>query len=255
LSPWGFEVGKPEDLIQNPAYQRGLFQIHDEASQLISLMMNSRPGQRILDLNAGEGQNALAISAMMRNKGSLFVYDPDQKKMKAFKERAAKAGIDNFRILTDSQIAEVKSLDAALIAAPSSGSGALAYNPELKWKFNKDELPRIQKLQAALLREGARKLKLGGYLIYATHSLSKSENEMQLDHFIKSTHSSFRIVPASQYLKENVLPYAHNFFNFTMDEKLLASLLEQDPYIFMSPDIHSTKGSFIGIIQRIRIST
>ncbi|MBN8555942.1 MAG: RsmB/NOP family class I SAM-dependent RNA methyltransferase [Deltaproteobacteria bacterium] len=255
MSPWAFEVPKSEEVYTHPTYERGLYDFQDEASQLISLLVNARPGQRVLDLCAGEGDTSLALSFMMKNKGSLFVYDSDPKKTKIFKEKATRAGIDNYRILTDSQIAEVKSLDAVLIHAPSSGLGALGAHPETKWKFHKEDLPRIHRLQAALLREGARKLKLGGYLVYATSTLNKTENEMQIEHFLKSTHNSYRLVPITSFMKDFLVPYLENFLQFKWDEKTFSSLMEFDPYFVMSPDMHGTNGTFAAIIQRTRIST
>jgi 16S rRNA C967 or C1407 C5-methylase (RsmB/RsmF family) len=175
--------------------------------------------------------------------------------MKTFKDKATRAGVDNFRILSDSHISEVKGLDSVLVEAPSSHLGAIGAHPEAKWRFHKEDLGRIQKVQAALLREGARKLKLGGFLIYATNTLNKSENEMQIEHFLRSTHNSYRLVPALSYLKESIVPYVTNFFNFNWDEKTLSSFGEFDPYFFLSPDIHGTSGTFAAIIQRTRIST
>jgi 16S rRNA (cytosine967-C5)-methyltransferase len=255
LSPWSFDLGKFEGASNHPAYERGLFEFQEEASQIVSLLVNARAGQRILVLNAGSGDTALAISAMMKNKGSVFVYDADPKKLKVFREKALREGIDNFRILTDSQIAEVKGLDAVLIEAPSSSLGLVGLHPELKWKFHKEEVPRLQKIQAALLREGGRKLKLGGYMIYSTYTLTRSENEEQIDHFLRSSHNSFRLVPTVPYLKEFVLPYITNFFGFSWDEKTLSSFGEFDPYFTLCPDVHGTPGVFAAIIQRTRISS
>ncbi len=255
LTPWSFEVGKPEDLIAHPAYQRGLFEIQDESSQLASLLVNARAGQRILVMNAGQGETALALSSMMRNKGSLFVYDADPKKMKTFKDRADKAGFDNYRILTDAQISEVKSLDSVLIEAPSSSLGVIGKHPEIKWRFHKEELPKLHKIQAALLRESGRKLKLGGYMIYAAYTLNKSETEEQIDHFLRMSHNSFRLVPALAYVKESVHPYCQNFFGFSWDDKTLASFGEFDPFFTVLPDVHASPGLFLAVIQRTRIST
>lgn len=255
LSPWGFEIGKDDDLAKHPIVERGLMEIQDESSQLVALLTNARPGQRVLDLCAGDGSNALAISTMMRNKGSVFVYESDIKRLKGFKERAFRAGIDNFRIVSDSQIAEVKSVDIALVHAPSSGLGDLAHRPELKLKFQKDDLTRLHKLQAALLREGARKLKLGGHIVYATSTLTKSENEAQIENFLRSSHNSYRLIPIYSYLKDYVIPYVTNFFGFQWDEKILQTFAESDPFMVLSPDVHGSTGMFVAILQRSRIST
>lgn len=254
-SPWCFEVQSKQNPTEHPIYARGLFEIEDEASQLISLLLNARPGQRVLDMCAREGDHTLGIGAMMKNKGSLFVYDADPQKLRILKQKTARAGIDNIRILGDNQIGEVKGLDAILIDAPSSGTGLLARQPEIKWRYRKEELPKIQKVQAALLREGARKLKLGGRLIYATSSLSLSENEQQIEHFLKASHNSFRLIPAGEYLREYVIPFVRNFYNFEISEQDLASFLEFNPYFFISPDIHGCNGAFAAVIERTRIST
>jgi 16S rRNA C967 or C1407 C5-methylase (RsmB/RsmF family) len=255
LSPWSFEVGKIDELLSHPVYERGLVDFQDEASQIMSLFTNARPGHRVLDLCAGDGSNSLAIASMMKNKGSLFIYEADSRKLRRFKERAAMAGVDNFRILSDSQIGEVKSLDVVLVNAPSSHLGDLANKPEQKLKFQTDDLPRLHKLQAALLREGARKLKLGGTLIYATTTLNKSENEGQIENFLKSSHNSYRVVSALGNLKDYIIPYLSNFFGFEWEEKALQSMTEADPFFTLSPDVHGGQGLFIAILQRTRIST
>ncbi len=254
LSPFSFDVGADINPTEHPIFERGIFEIEDEASQFASLLVNARPGQRILDLCAREGDHSLGIAAMMKNKGSLFVYDSDPAKTKILKARADRAGLENYRIVTDGQIAEVKSLDAVLVDAPCSGNGLLGRRPEIKWRFKKDDLPKLQKVQAGLLREAARKLKLGGRVIYVTSSLNMSENEAQIEHFLKNSHNSFRLVPGSEYLKNYVLDFVKNFYGLEMDEDLMKSLTTYDPFIFLAPDQLGTNGLFAAVIERIRIS-
>jgi len=253
-SPWAFDLPANINPTDHPAFEKGLYELEDESSQLASLMANARAGQRVLDMSARDGDHTLTLAAMMKNKGSIFVYDSDPMKLKILKQRAQKAGVDNIRILTDTQVGEVKGLDIVLIDAPCSGSGSLARQPELKWRFKKDDLPKLQKLQAALIREGARKLKLGGRLIYVTTSLNRSENEAQIDHFMRQSHNSYRVVPALGYFKECVVPYIKNFFGQTLTEEQIQSFAEADPFMLISPDVHGCNGMFIAIIERIRIS-
>lgn len=255
MSPWAFDVSPQVNPLQSPLYERGLLEVEDEASQLAALLTNARPGQRVLDLCARDGDHTLALAAMMKNKGSLFVYDSDPLKLKSLKARAQRAGVENIRILSDSQVAEVKSLDLVLVDAPSSGSGLLARQPELKWRFKKEELGKIHRLQAALLRESARKLKLGGHLIYVTNSLNRSENEGQIENFLKSAHNSYRLVAASDYLRTYVLPYVKNFYGLEWNEKDLESLLEFEPFLVCSPDRQACNGLFVAILERTRISS
>jgi len=254
FSPWAFDVPASVNPVTHPAFERCLFELEDEASQMATLLVNARPGQRVLDLCAREGDHTLGISAMMRNKGSLFVFDSDPNRLKSLKQRAQRAGVENIRIVGDSQISEVKSLDAVLVDAPCSGSGVLARQPELKWRFRKEDLTKIHKLQAALLREGARKLKLGGRLVYTTSSLNKSENENQIEHFLKQAHHSYRLVPASEYLRGYVVDFVKNFYGLELSEDQLQSFCEADPFFMLTPDVHGCNGMFAAIIERTRIS-
>lgn len=254
-SPFAFDVPNDINPIEHPTFQRALFELEDESSQMAAILVNARPGQRILDLTAREGDHTLSICGMMKNKGSLFVYDADPNRLKVVKERAARAGVENIRIVSDNQIGEVKSLDSVLVDAPCSGSGLLARQPELKWRFKKDDLSKIYRVQAALLREGARKLKLGGHLIYVTSSLNISENEAQIDNFMKNAHSSYRVVPAKEYIQDSVAPYLQNFFGLTLDQSVLDSFSSSEPYFTMFPDVHGTNGMFAAIIERTRISS
>ncbi|TVQ78621.1 MAG: RsmB/NOP family class I SAM-dependent RNA methyltransferase [Bradymonadales bacterium] len=255
FSPWGFDVGSGLNPIQHPLYERGFFEIEDEASQIMALMTNARPGHRVLDLCAREGDHTLNLACMMKNKGSLFVYDADPSKLKVLKARAQRAGVENIRILSDAQVAEVKSLDVVLVDSPSSSSGMVARQPELKWRFKREDLPKIQRLQAALLREAARKLKLGGHLIYATSSLNRSENEAQIENFLKSAHNSYRLVAASEHLRQYVLPFVQNHYGLEWKEDKLAGLLEFDPFLVLAPDLHGCNGLFLAILERTRISS
>lgn len=254
LSPWGFDTQDQAKAAEHPVYERGLFEIEDESSQIASLLLNARPGQRVLDLCAGQGDHTLAVAAMMKNKGSLFVYDADPNKLRVVKVRAERAGVTNIRILNDSQIGELKSLDAILVDAPSSSSGLIARQPEIKWRFKADDLTKIHKLQAALLREASRKLKLGGRLIYTTSSLNLSENEGQIEHFLKSSHNSFKIIPALDFMKEYVVDYVKNFYGLEISDETIMSFGEFDPFFTILPDVHGCNGLFACVIERTRIS-
>ncbi len=255
LSPFAFESESNDNPANHPVHERGIFEIEDEASQFASLLVNARPGQRILDLCAREGDHTLGLAAMMKNKGSLFVYDSDPAKLKVLKARADRAGIENYRIVGEGQISEVKSLDAVLVDAPCSGTGLLGRRPEIKWRFKKDDMPKLHKVQAGLLREAARKLKLGGRIIYTTSSLNLSENEQQIENFLRNSHNSFRLVPGSEYLRNYVVDFVKNFYGLEYSEETLKALTAFDPFIFISPDSHGTNGMFAAIIERIRISS
>ena len=83
-----------------------------------------------------------------------------------------------------------ETFDCVLLDVPCSSTGTLQKNPDIKWSASEKDLLRHLDLQQMLLEEGARVLRPGGVLVYATCSLEPEENEMQAHHFLES-HSSF----------------------------------------------------------------
>ena len=83
-----------------------------------------------------------------------------------------------------------ETFDCVLLDVPCSSTGTLQKNPDIKWSVSEKDLLRHLELQQMLLEEGARVLRPGGVLVYATCSLEPEENEMQAHHFLES-HSSF----------------------------------------------------------------
>ena len=86
-----------------------------------------------------------------------------------------------------------ETFDCVLLDVPCSSTGTLQKNPDIKWSASEKDLLRHLDLQQILLEEGARVLRPGGVLVYATCSLEPEENEIQARHFLES-HSSF--IPA-----------------------------------------------------------
>jgi len=69
LAPDGLRIaategdGRHPNVQVEPAFQRGLFEIQDEGSQLAALMVGAKPGEQVLDLCAGAGGKTLALAA------------------------------------------------------------------------------------------------------------------------------------------------------------------------------------------------
>ena len=54
------------------SFSAGLFEVQDAASQLVSRILNPRPGMRIIDACAGEGSKTLHLAALLENKGKII---------------------------------------------------------------------------------------------------------------------------------------------------------------------------------------
>ena len=101
--------------------------------------------------------------------------------MRDLPERAARAGV-SVKILDD--LSQAGPFDLVLCDVPCSGSGAWRRSPEGKWRLTETALHEICELQQGILSQGARLVRQGGALAYATCSLLKVENAGQVETFL-----------------------------------------------------------------------
>ena len=70
-----------------------------------------------------------------------------------------------------------QSFDRVLVDAPCSGTGTWRRNPDLKIRFNPENLKELLLKQRSILDQASKLIKTGGRLIYATCSILKEENK------------------------------------------------------------------------------
>lgn len=70
-SPNGLRFKRPpiDSLFTHAEFKRGHFEIQDEASQLLAMRVDARPGQTVLDYCGGSGGKSLAFAPFMQNTG------------------------------------------------------------------------------------------------------------------------------------------------------------------------------------------
>lgn len=91
--------------------------------------------------------------------------------------------------------------DRILIDAPCSGWGVIRRNPDLKWRIQPTDGPRLARDQINFLKNAAGWLKPGGTLVYTTCTLNEEENEGVVDRFL-AEHPDFSIEAVQNSLPE-----------------------------------------------------
>jgi 16S rRNA (cytosine967-C5)-methyltransferase len=183
LSPWGLRIAGKPALNKVEAFKRGDFEVQDEGSQLLAMLLDAKRGEMVVDFCAGAGGKTLAIGAGMRSTGRLYAFDTSAGRLDAFKSRLARSGLSNVHpaAIAHERDDRVKRLsgkiDRVLVDAPCTGMGTLRRNPDLKWRQTQTAVDEMTVKQAAILQSAARLLKSGGRLVYATCSVLPQENE------------------------------------------------------------------------------
>jgi len=241
LSSVGIRIKERPSLSALPMLKNGFVEIQDEGSQLVALMVDAKPGQRVIDFCAGAGGKTLAIAAQMNNKGRITACDVLEKRLKRSTERFRRADVHNIEVkpLKDERDPWVKhhkgEFDRVLVDAPCSGTGTWRRNPDARWRLLGPGLENLLPLQARILESASRLVKLGGRLIYATCSLLPEENELQVQTFL-DRNPDFAVVSYGS-LGQHMIPSAHT------------------DYLSLTPAQHGTDGFFAAVMERIKIET
>lgn len=183
-------------------YQAGDFQVQDEASQLVSHLVQPQPGERVLDVCAGLGAKSTHLAQLMENQGTITAVDNQGWKLTRLMENARRLQISCIAPLELDvrELSTVQNLfDRILLDSPCTGLGVLRRNPDIKWKVRPKDFYRLHLLQKQMLDKVAPLLKPGGVLVYATCTLSTEENETTLESFL-SEHPQFYLESARPYL-------------------------------------------------------
>ena len=199
-----------------PAFKEGLYEVQDASSQLVAYYLDVKPGMRVVDTCAGAGGKTLHLASLMENKGQLIAMDIYESKLKQLKIRAKRNGVFNaeFRVIDTTKV--IKRLnekaDRVLIDAPCSGLGVLKRNPDSKWKLQPEFIDNIKKVQEEVLHNYSKIVKPGGKLVYATCSILPSENQEQVQKFLKTEEGKkFKLVK-----DKNIFAHESGFDGFYM---------------------------------------
>ena len=201
FSPFGISFHKPtRPIFETEAFQSGLFQVQDEAAQLVTEILDPKPGERILDACAGLGGKSGHIAQLMKNQGSLIAIDTDNTKLNRLMQEMTRLGVTITETrtldLVKATFADFDNslFDRVLVDAPCSGLGVLRRNPDAKWKHNKKDIARLAIRQQKMLNSAADLVRPGGRLVFAVCSCESRENEDVMTGFLNER-TDFEIVP------------------------------------------------------------
>ena len=82
-----------------------------------------------------------------------------------------------------------RSFDAVLLDAPCSATGTIRRHPDLPFAKDGTGISELIGLQANMLSAAAKRVKLGGRLVFCTCSLIPDEGEVQAENFLKDNNN------------------------------------------------------------------
>lgn len=243
ISPVGITLAKRPALQMNPLYRKGLIEVQDAGSQLVSYAVSPEQHWKILDACAGAGGKSLHLASIQNDRGKIIALDITNKKIKELNKRAHRSG---YKSISAHTIKPNKSMeyisshglpttyDAVLVDAPCSGMGTVKRDPVRKYKLTSDLLKRLTTKQLDILTEYSNYVRKGGVLVYATCSLMYEENQSIINNFLEYN-DSFSPYP----LDKNFKRYGINI-----------SLENNQFMVNITPDRYKSDGFFVAKMIR-----
>jgi len=224
FAPHAYNVSKRVNFPEIKLFKKGVFEVQDEGSQLVTLFSGAKGNIKILDACAGAGGKALYLSLLIDEEGMVYAYDIDSERLNSFKKRLKGKGYSKIKIIeSKEELQKLKNtFDLVVIDAPCTGSGTIRRNPDLKWRLKKEDILYRSNIQKEILNEYADYVKNGGFLLYITCSFFVDENEKVIDVLSKS---NFSVVYDKQFFEKyniqtikgelRLYPHIHNTDGFT----------------------------------------
>jgi 16S rRNA (cytosine967-C5)-methyltransferase len=230
-------ISKTSAINELSSFKKGLFQVQDESSMLVSRILSPKLGEKILDVCSAPGGKATHCGELMNNQGKIFARDIHEHKLNLIKASAERLGISiieteayDATILDNEKISQ---MDRVMIDAPCSGLGIIRKKPDIKWKKSSSNLDDLVEVQRKILTVCSQYVKPDGILVYSTCTISDQENIENIKWFVEN----------SDFVLENISPYI---------PKSLQCDSSKGGYIQLYPNTHNCDGFFIARLRRKR---
>lgn len=172
---------EPLPIGRSLAFLLGHIYVQEIASMLPPLVLDPKPGEKVLDMTAAPGSKTTQMAAMMGNRGAIVANDVPLKRIKALSYNLDRLGVINTVVirLRGEQLGKryFETFDKVLLDPPCSALGTLHKSPEvLRW-WTPRRTQKLVTIQRQLLISAIKAVKPEGSIVYSTCTLTPQENE------------------------------------------------------------------------------
>jgi 16S rRNA (cytosine967-C5)-methyltransferase len=193
------------DIGNSELFRQGFFSIQDESAGLVVVLLDPKPGERVIDLCSAPGGKATFIGELMNNIGEIIAVDKYESRLNVVRSACARLGIANAHfVVSDASEVKIPPADKVLADVPCSGLGVLAKKPDAKWKREEKDIITLSGIQRKILENASRLTKAGGVLVYSTCTIEYDENMGIINKFLED-HSDFSIEEARLFVKGDIM--------------------------------------------------
>jgi 16S rRNA (cytosine967-C5)-methyltransferase len=208
------ELRQPVAVDRLPGFAEGWVSVQDTGAQMAAQLLDVRDCMRVLDACAAPGGKSAHLLELADIE--LTAVDNDIARVARITQNFTRLDLKANHIVhgNASQPAEWwdgKLFDRILADVPCSASGVTRRHPDIKWLRRESDVFQFVAKQREILDALWQILARGGKLLYATCSVFKEENELQVKNFLRC-HADARLVPIStiEAIDGQLLPDSHH---------------------------------------------
>ncbi len=236
-------------LQETEIFKKGFVYCQSLSSMLPAMILDPKPGERVLDMCAAPGSKTTQMAALMHNQGIIVAVEVIRERfyklksvvqaqgaeivsprlMDARRFRPPRPPIRNFprsRHLSHLQpssrsLGEPELFDKVLVDAPCSSEARFKVDEPKTYRYwSPRKIKEMVRKQRGLLLNASRWLKPDGVLVYSTCSFAPEENEGVVNWLLKKTQGTLKVIPAPLKNVETypaVLKWQENIFDRQLD--------------------------------------
>ncbi|NXN48847.1 NSUN5 methyltransferase, partial [Rynchops niger] len=189
------------DFHDNLLYTSGHMILQDKASCLPAFLLDPAAGSHVIDACAAPGNKTSHLAAILKNKGQIFAFDVDTKRLATMNTMLMRAGVTGFQLAqqdfltVDPGDPKYSKVTYILLDPSCSGSGMVNRLPREEAAPSAERLQALAGFQRKVLSH-ALSFPALQRLVYSTCSLHREENEDVVQAVLQEWGSAFRLVNA-----------------------------------------------------------
>lgn len=169
------------------AFREGLFSVQDMASMYVAEAADVQPGAYVIDVCAAPGGKSMHLAEKLQGTGMVEARDLTEYKVDLMEENIARCQLKNMKAVqwdaTMKDADSVEKADVVIADLPCSGLGVMGRKPDIRYRVTPKDVQALAALQRKILSVVQEYVKLGGTLVYSTCTVTRAENDGNVQWF------------------------------------------------------------------------